>query len=159
MSQMTRYRHTGILMKTYRIILVSIAIYLVGCTGANNLGKNKQALAATYHINIADSLLMKSELQKATNEYLYITKQYSTTKYYLEAVRKTAILYSNPQNPIADDSTSLYWYHVYLTLPISNQEKENTNSCIVLLERIKLLREELRKLREVDMQMNKKEIK
>ena len=146
-------------MKTYRFILALIALYLVGCTGMFNSGKYKQEQEAAYHINIADSLLISSSLQKATNEYIFITKKYSTTKYYPEAVRKTAILYSNPQNPIADDSTSLYWYHAYLTLPISNQEKENINSCIVLLERIKLLREELRKLREVDMQMNKKEIK
>ncbi len=146
-------------MKTYRIILALIALYLVGCTGTNNSGKNKQELEAADHINIADSLLITSLLQKATNEYLFIAKQYSTTKYYPEAVRKTAILYSNPQNPVADDSTSLYWYHVYLTLPISDQEIEITNSCIMLLERIKSLREELRKLREVDVQMNKKEIK
>jgi hypothetical protein len=146
-------------MKTYRIILALIVLYLVGCTGTNNSGKKKQDLEATRHIYIADSLYIKSLLHKATNEYLLIAKQYSTTKYYPEVVRKTAILYSNPQNPIADDSTSLYWYHIYLTLPISNQEKENTNSCIMLLERIKSLREELRKLREVDVQMNKKEIK
>lgn len=146
-------------MKTHRIILVLITLYLVGCTGTNNSGKNKQELDAAYHINIAESLLIKSLLHKATDEYLFIAKQYSTTKYYPEAVRKTAILYSNPQNPAADDSTSLYWYHVYLALPISDQEKEYTNSSIMLLERIKSLREELRKLREVDVQMNKKEIK
>jgi hypothetical protein len=146
-------------MKTYRIILVLIGSFLVGCAGTNNSGKNKQELEAANHINIADSLLIKSLLRKAANEYLFIAKQYSTTKYYPEAVRKTAILYCNPQNPVADDSTSLYWYHVYLTLPISDQEKENTNSCIMLLERIKSLREELQKLREVDVQMNKKEIK
>jgi hypothetical protein len=146
-------------MKTYRIILVLIALYLVGCAGENNSGKNKQELEAAYHIKIADSLLIKSLLRKATNEYLFIAKQYSTTKYYPEAVRKTAILYCNPQNTVADDSTSLYWYHVYLTLPISDQEKENANSCIMLLERITSLREELQKMREVDVQMNKKEIK
>jgi hypothetical protein len=146
-------------MKISRFILALIVLYLGGCTGTNNSGKNKQELDANHHIYIADSLLIKSELQKATNEYLIIAKQYSTTKYYPKSIRKTAILYSDPQNPIADDSTSLYWYHVYLTLPISDQEKESTNSCIMLLERIKSLREELRKLREVDVQMNKKEIK
>jgi len=146
-------------MKTYRIILLVVASYLVGCTGTNNSGKNKQELDAAYHINIADSLFIKSLLRKATNEYLFITKQYSTTKYYPEAVRKTAILYSNPQNPAANDSASLHWYHVYLTLPISYKEKEITNSCIMLLEQIQSLREELQKLRDVDVQMNKKEIK
>jgi uncharacterized protein YcfL len=146
-------------MTTYKFILALIVLYLAGCTGTNNSAKNKQELEATYHIYIADSLLIKSELHKATNEYLLIAKQYSTTKYYPKAVLKTAVLYSNPQNPVANDSTSLYWYHVYLTLPISEQEKESTNSCIMLLERIKSLREELRKLREVDVQMNKKEIK
>ncbi len=146
-------------MKTYRIIFVLIGLYLVGCAGTNNSEKNKQELEAARHLNIADSLLIKSLLRKATTEYLFVAKQYSTTKYYPESVRKTAILYSNPQNPVADDSTSLYWYHVYLILPISQQEKENANSCIMLLERIKSLREELQKLREVDVQMNKKEIK
>jgi hypothetical protein len=146
-------------MQIYRLIPLSIAVYLVGCAGATTSETYKHELEAAYHINIADSLLVKSILRKATNEYLLIAKQYATTKYYPEAVRKIAMLYCNPRNSLANDSISLYWYHRYLMLQISNEEKENANLCIMLLERNKLLHDELQKLKEVDVQMNKKEIK
>jgi hypothetical protein len=146
-------------MISHKVILVFLMFYLAGCTGSNYTEQSHEDLIASYHMIIADSLAAKSSLRKATTEYLLITKQYPDTKYYPDAVRKTANLFCDPQNPIADDSTSLYWYHVYLALPVSDQEKENTKVCISLLERIRSLREELQKLRDVDVQMNKKEIK
>ena len=118
--------------------------------------ETREELAAAHHIYTADSLTQKSAFRRATNEYLLITKQYKATKYYAEAAYQTALLYNNPLNPSASDSAALFWFRKSLTLPITEQEKEKANIYIPMLERVMQLREELEKLREVDIKVNKR---
>jgi|ERR1041385_368284 hypothetical protein len=142
-------------MNKYCLFVILVTSYLTGCTGSKSIANKEETMAAS-HMNIADSLAAKSALRKATNEYLLVAKQYPSTKYYTEAVYKTAVLYSNPLNQAANDSASLYWFRVYLSLPNSTEQKEKATIYVTMLERLKLLREELRKLREVDVQVNKR---
>ena len=142
-------------MNKYSLSFIFVISFLWGCA-ASKITVDKAELAAAAHMNIADSLSAKSAFRKATNEYLLITKQYKTTSYYADAVYHAAVLFSNPLNPSASDSASLYWFKIYLTLPIPDQQKEKAVIYISMLERIKLLREELQKLREVDVQVNKR---
>ena len=146
-------------MTIKKIPFIFLIILLPACSGTKYTEQSHEDTIASYHMIIADSLAAKSSLRKATNEYLLITKQYANTIYYPEAVRKSAAMFCDPENPIADDSVSLYWYRHYLTLPVAEKEKQQAEVCINLLERIKTMRDELQKLREVDVQMNKKEIK
>ena len=142
-------------MNKYCFFVILVTSYLTGCLGSKSI-MNREEIMAASHMKSADSLASKSALRKATNEYLLIARQYSSTTYYAEAVYKAGVLYSNPLNQAANDSASLYWFRVYLSLPNSHEQKEKATIYVTLLERIKVLREELRKLREVDVQINKR---
>ncbi len=160
-------------MKTLAVAFILLSILFAGCSATKETkDKNenkelkektetaemvtKEELAAAHHIYTADSLTQKSAFRRATNEYLLITKQFKATKYYAEAVYQTALLYNNPLNPLASDSAALFWFRKSLTLPITEQEREKANIYIPMLERVMQLREELEKLREVDIKVNKR---
>lgn len=98
---------------------------------------------AEYHMLVADSLEAASALREAALEYKLVAELYPTTSHYPNAVRNTALLYSNPANPAGDDSLSLQWFQTYLTLPIPREEKVKAEMYVTMLQRINNLRSEI----------------
>ncbi|MEO8167338.1 MAG: hypothetical protein ABI623_03765 [bacterium] len=98
---------------------------------------------AEYHMVVADSLEAASSLREAALEYKLVAELYPSTSHYPNAVRNTALLYSNPTNPAADDSLSLQWFQTYLTLSIPREEKVKAEIYVTMLQRINDLRREI----------------
>ncbi len=89
---------------------------------------------------LADSLERASFLREAALEYTIAAEQYPEAPGYPTAVRRAALLYLNPSNPSRSDSASLHWLEVYVTIPVSREEKENARALIGQLQRIVTLR-------------------
>ena len=129
-------------MKLSVICLTCLALCLIsGCKSGSNLEREAES-RAEYHMRLADSLEASNQLREATLEYRLVAELYPKTEFFSEAVRNTALLYSNPANPIVDDSTSLRWFQMYLTLPISREEKVKAEVYVTMLKRITALQRE-----------------
>jgi TolA-binding protein len=122
-------------MRTLQIILIGFCTILVmGCSASKEFIADEPA--AVLQMKIADSLEAATAIHEAAAAYSNVAKQYPTSSFYKKAVRKAAYLYSSPLIPVAEDSTSLQWFQVYASLPISNEEKANADLYISFLKRI-----------------------
>jgi len=128
-------------MNKYSPLALVMIMCFAGC--AADKATHYEVRMAANHMRMADSLLKKSAIRKAAHEYTIVAEEYPNTTYYPEAVYNSAVLYSSPLNKTPDDSASLHWFRVYLTLPISDKDKEKANTYISMLERIVQLRREL----------------
>ncbi len=115
---------------------------LHGCKTTSPVSVSSEDLAE-YHMRVADSLEAASALREAALEYKLVAELYPTTSHYPNAVRNTALLYSNPTNPAGDDSLSLEWFQTYLTLTIPREERVKAEIYVTMLERINDLRREM----------------
>ncbi|MBI5471629.1 MAG: hypothetical protein HY961_04730 [Ignavibacteriae bacterium] len=87
-------------------------------------------------MQLADSLERAQALREAALEYRLVAELYPTTSHYVEAVRKSALLHSSPSNPYRSDSTSLYWFRKYVSLPISREERSAAEVYVFMLEQM-----------------------
>jgi hypothetical protein len=129
-------------MKPCRVIFVLFLLGLsLSCGPSSNVEKEAEEGAA-YHMLQADSLESMKQLERAAFEYNLVAKYYPATSHYPLAVRNAALLYSNSANPAVDDSVALRLFETYLTLPISREEKNNTEVYVTMLRRITALQRE-----------------
>jgi len=114
--------------------MVLAALIIAGCSGTR-IEKDENALAAA-EMNVADSLEAASSIREAAEHYEHVAVHFPQSASYLQAVRKSALLESNPMNGAANDSTALYWWRNYARLPIPSDERENAESHVTTLERL-----------------------
>ncbi len=125
----------------YGVVLFA-GLALASCGPSSNADRDAEA-GAEYHMRLADSLEAASALREAALEYRLVAELYPKSSHYPNAVRNTALLYSNPSNPAVDDSISLQWFRTYLTLSIGREERVKAEIYVTMLQRITLLRREL----------------
>ncbi len=129
-------------MRNLLPIAVFAALALAGCA-SSYVGDEDSERRAAYHMHLADSLEALNALQQAALEYRLVAELYPTTSHYPNAVRNTALLFSNPANPAIDDSVALHWFGAYLDLPIPREERVKAEIYVTMLKRIMTLRAEL----------------
>ncbi len=95
---------------------------------------------ARRHLSMADSFEKASAFGEAVSEYTFVAENYPSTSVYPEAVRKAALLYSTPSNPVANESSALRWLQTYLALPLSEAERRQVELHIALLKQIQSLK-------------------
>ena len=130
--------------KCNRIVLALIFCFLVvGCS--KPLIYMKSELEAWDHMTDAAELERSGDYSQAAQAYALVAEEYPSTSYYATAVHKAALLNINPSNSEMDVDEALKWFTVYLSLPISDKEKEIVRSNIALLKQLKNLQNDLAK--------------
>lgn len=125
-----------------QIIACLCAALVVGACKSGSNAEREAEERAEYHMQQADSLAARDLLKEATHEYKLVAELYAGTSHYPAAVRNVALLYSNPANPVVEDSVALRWFQTYLTLPISREEKVKAEVYVTMLKRITALQKE-----------------
>ena len=127
--------------KVTALILLILCFLFMGC--ATFLYPTPSDLQAQGHMKMAQALEASRKYEEAVKEYIIVAEQYPRTKYYQAAIRKAAWLNLQPDNPAADAKAALRWLKVYLTLPLSPEDRESEELRIALLEQIDRLTNEL----------------
>ncbi len=128
--------------KFSRTIIASILCFLVaGCS--TPLLYFKSELKAWDHIARAAELEKSKDYSQAAQEYAFVAEHHPSSSYYQTAVRKAALLNIHPSNSKMDIIAANKWLQVYLTLPVSSEEKENVRSNIALLKHVSQLETKL----------------
>jgi hypothetical protein len=129
-------------MKTPVAVTVTILAFCAfRCAGT--FSESDTETRAGYHMRLADSLQTELALRAATMEYTTVAQLYPQSGYYADAVRNAALLYSNPLNPLMNDSLSLYWFERYLSLRPPREERAKAEVYVTMLNRIMQLRAEI----------------
>jgi hypothetical protein len=115
---------------------------LWGCSSPGTF--NEFEYQARKHIVLADSLERVASLRESLLEYRLVAERYPSSTVYEGAVLKTALLYSDPENPAANDSASLFWFNRYLTLTPMEGEKQIIRMYLETFDHTKTLRDSLR---------------
>jgi len=121
-------------------VTVVVMLFLAGCSGPP-IDRDAES-RALRHMLLADTLQRASSLPEAMLEYDLVTELYPKTSYYPLAVRKTALLYANPGNPVANDSAALYWLGVYRQLSIPPDERQTIDLFQTLITKLMSLKRE-----------------
>lgn len=136
------------------VLFLSSVFLLAGCSYKSASDYDSETLAG-YHMQRADSLEAANLLGDAAFEYKLVAELYPNTSHFPNAVRNTALLYSNPANPVLDDSLSLTWFQKYLTLSIPREERVKAEIYVTMLARLTALRKDLnRKTQALDSLQN-----
>jgi hypothetical protein len=122
------------------VILLVTLLWGCGSTGTFN----EFEYQARKHIALADSLEKVPSLRESLLEYRLVAERYPSSSVYNGAVLKTALLYSNQDNPAANDSAALYWFNRYLVLTPMEGEKQIVRMYLETLGESKALRDSLR---------------
>ena len=126
----------------YRNFIASVLCFFsVGCSAP--LIYYNSELQAQDHMRRAAALENLQEYRQAAKEYAIVAESYSSTNYYQNAVRKAALLNIHPSNSEPDTSTALHWLQIYLTLPLSPEEKESAQLHLTMLKNITRLQSEI----------------
>jgi hypothetical protein len=128
-------------MARYRGLYFLTAVLLYGCSSSGVV--NDVEVQALRHMAIADTLERTSALKEATLEYEIVAGRFPSSSVHAAAVRKTALLFSSPVNPAANDSASLYWLNIYLDLTKSPEEKQIIQMYLKMVGRVKVLHDSL----------------
>lgn len=120
---------------------VLVGMLIVGCSSTRRLSDVE--FQAQRHMAIADTLERAAALAEATLEYTLVADRFPATSVHAAAVRKAALLYSSPINPIANDSVSRYWLTRYLDLAESPEEKQIIQMYLKIVDRVTSLRDSL----------------
>lgn len=123
-------------------LVLGLMLWFISCKPSSNADYTAES-RAEYHMRIADSLEAATALPEASLEYKLVAELYPKTSHYPNAVRNTALLYSNPTNPAVDDSLALQWFQTYLRLSISREEKVKAEIYVTMLKRLTKLRKEI----------------
>jgi hypothetical protein len=103
-------------------------------------------LRAQRHLEIADSLEHANALRDAALEYTIVADLFAGTSSYQTAVYKAALLYYDPSNPGADDSTAARWLAVCRTMDLPEDRARTIRIVGSLADRIRTLREQVTRL-------------
>lgn len=129
-------------MKWGTLFVAALTLCFAACRTTSTADYDIES-RAEYHMRMADSLETASSLREAALEYKLVAELYPKTSQYPNAVRNTALLYSNPSNPEIDDSLALQWFRTYLTLPIPRKERVKAEIYVAMLKRLTVLRNDI----------------
>jgi cell division septation protein DedD len=121
-------------MKWHHVIVVILCFLIAGCF--SQVRSSRSELQAQNHMDRAAALEDASEYHRAAQEYSIVAERYPSTHYYKTAVWKAALLNIHPANTEIDYNAALYWLQVYLGLPLSPEEKDNSELYVAMLEHI-----------------------
>ena len=124
-------------MKWHHVIVVILCFLIAGCF--SQVRSSRSELQAQNHMDRAAALEDASEYHRAAQEYSIVAERYPSTHYYKTAVWKAALLNIHPANTEIDYNAALYWLQVYLGLPLSPEEKDNSKLYVAMLEHINAL--------------------
>jgi hypothetical protein len=131
-------------MMPLRTIIPAMILLLSGCS---TLPVSRDTdLRAQHHFEIADSLERANALRDAAFEYAVVAEHYAGTTSYQTAVYRAALLYSDPSNPGADDSTAARWLAVCSTMDLPEDQARTVRILASVSERIRTLREQVARL-------------
>jgi hypothetical protein len=105
-------------------ILFLLAFVAYGCSEPEFAKEGDGRSPADRHMQLGENLESQSKLREATFEFTLVAELYPTSEHYTEAVRRAALLFSNPENPVYSDTASNYWFERYLKLPLDDNERE-----------------------------------
>lgn len=120
---------------------------ILGCSSSHTV--NNAEIQAQRHMAVADTLERASAFKEATLEYTIVAERFPATSVHATAVRKAALLYSSPVNPVASDSISRYWLTTYLGLTQSPEEKQIIQMYLKMVDRVAWLRDSLARQRAI----------
>lgn len=126
-------------MKTL-VSLITVALFIAGCAGSF---ESRTADLISYHMRMADSLEQEMALQGAAEHYALVATEFPQTSAYPIAIRKAAMLYASEFNPARNDSLALRWFTACLGLPLKKSDRENVQTFMALLQRVRVLQEEV----------------
>ena len=121
--------------------LLGILALCGGCSSPQTDRDSEQR--AAQHFAAGRALEEAGRLNDAAMEYAIVAEIYSATTFHDDAVRKAALLYSHPDNPARNDSTSLHWLALYKELPLSDPELQSVQLHIKAIEEMSDLRKKL----------------
>jgi len=116
---------------------------LSGCISMSSMRTSESAALSLY--SRADSLEGAMAIRAAAEAYGTIADQYPQSSVYSQAVRKAALLTAVELNPARNDSLALRWFAAYLALPSRKEEREVAQVCYSLLQRFRVLQDEMMK--------------
>ena len=94
-------------------------------------------------MHLADSLEQVMAIQPAAEHYAFVATEFPQSSVYPVAIRKAALLYASEFNPARHDSLSLRWFTACLALPMKRADRENVQTFVALLQRVRVLQEEV----------------
>lgn len=124
-----------------KFIAFVVCLFFTGCS-APVVHINSES-PALDHMRRAEALEDAQEYHQAAEEYAIVAESYTSTRHYKPAVRKIALLNIHPENSEADTSKAIHWLQIYLTLPLTPEEKESAQLHIAMLENINRLQAEI----------------
>ncbi len=110
-------------MRSTAWTLLLLALLGVGCSEPEVAKESDGNSPADRHMQLAEKLEAKEMLREATFEFTLVAELYPTSEHYSEAVRRAALLFSNPENPVYSDTASNYWFERYLKLSLNDNER------------------------------------
>jgi hypothetical protein len=128
-------------MERHRCLYLLVVVLLYGCSSSGII--NDIEGQALRHMAIADTLETASALKEATFEYKLVAEHFPSSNVHATAVRKAALLFSSPANPVANDSASFYWLNIYLGLTKSPEEKQIIQMYLDMVGQVKILRDSI----------------
>jgi hypothetical protein len=123
------------------LLIGLLAVAFSACAPPGSM-RSPEAVAVMLY-NRADSLEQVKAIRSAAETYGTIADQYPQSSVYPQAVRKAALLTATELNPARNDSLALRWFAAYLALPTKKEEHEVAQVCFSLLQRLRVLQEEM----------------
>lgn len=120
--------------------LIVVAAFIAGCAGSF---ESRTADLVSYHMRLADSLEQEMAFQGAAEHYALVATEFPHSSAYAVAIRKAALLYASEFNPARNDSIALHWFTACLGLPLKKADRENVQTFITLLQRLRALHDEV----------------
>ncbi len=125
--------------------LICLVVMLGGCSVQEAEQGSAERSPADRHMMLAETLERQSLLREATFEYTLVAELYPTSEHYPNAVRRAALLFSNPENPVCSDTAASFWFDQYLKLSLPFEERELVTRYLTEQKYTKLLRADITK--------------
>jgi len=123
--------------------LAFLALMLGGCSVQEAGQEPAERSPADRHMLLAETLERQSLLREATFEYTLVAELYPTSDHFSTAVRRAALLFSNPSNPVYSDTAATFWFDQYLKLTLPFEERELLTRYLTEQKFVKLLQADI----------------
>ena len=127
-------------MKHILPLILCAAFGMGGCVVS---GESRTSELVNYHMRMADSLEQEMAYQPAAEHYAVVATEFPQSSAYPTAIRRAAFLYASEFNPARNDSLALRWFAACLRLPMKRADRENVQTYVALLQRIRTLQFDL----------------
>ena len=122
-------------------LYLAVASLLSGCFLFNRADDATYVPSSPFYV--AESLAVAHQYHQAADAFSSFAEKHSESNDFAFAARNAAYLYAHPLNTAHDDSASLYWFQRYLTLPLAETERQQATMYVGLLQRIVAMKAEL----------------